>query len=160
MIQLIVYTGFYWAVKVMESLLVVNSATACALPLPWISTLRGPRSRGETAGLGADCWCSQFMAVMSFLLPEKPHSASLGISAQLWRATVNKASGKGRGKAVRASMLAPAHILLDRHAEGGRARRPLEEEEECDGRKERQRWRWSCHGYNLEIILITSDFSL
>lgn len=41
MIQLIVYTGFYWAVKVMESLLVVNSATACALPSPWISTLQG-----------------------------------------------------------------------------------------------------------------------
>lgn len=56
------------------------------------------RSRGETAGLGADCWCSQFIAVMSFLLPEKPHSASLGISAQLWLATGNKASGKGRGK--------------------------------------------------------------
>lgn len=98
MIQLIVYTGFYWAVKVMESLLVVNSATACALPSPWISTLRGLRSRGESAGPGADCWCSQFMAVMSFLLPEKPHSASLGISAQSRRATGNKASGRRKGK--------------------------------------------------------------
>lgn len=98
MIQLIVYTGFYWAVKVMESLLVVNSATACALPSSWISTLRGLGVGGETAGLGADCWCSQFTAVMSFLLPEKPHSASPGISAQLWCATVNKASGKERGE--------------------------------------------------------------
>ena len=50
MIQLIVYTGFYWAVKVMESLLVLNSATACALPLPWISTLCGFRARAKRQG--------------------------------------------------------------------------------------------------------------
>lgn len=50
MIQLIVYTGFYWAVKVMESLLVVNSTTACALPSPWISTLWGFGARVKRQG--------------------------------------------------------------------------------------------------------------
>lgn len=74
MIQLIVYTGLYWAVSVMERLLVVNSATACAPPSHWISTLPGPRSWGETARPGTDCWCFKFMATMSFLLPENTHS--------------------------------------------------------------------------------------
>lgn len=50
MIQLIVYTGFYWVVKVMESLLVVNSAAACALPSPWISTLWGLGARAKWQG--------------------------------------------------------------------------------------------------------------
>lgn len=35
-------------------------------------------SWGETAGLGADCWCSQFTVMMSFLLPEKPHMPRWG----------------------------------------------------------------------------------
>lgn len=160
MIQLIVYTGFYWAVKVMESLLVVNSATACALPLPWISTLRGLGAGAKRQGWAqtADAhnlwpwWVS--CSLKNHTVPRWGSVPNCGVPLLI------KLRGKERGKAVRASMLAPAHILLDRHAEGGRARRLLEEEEECDGRKKRQRWRWNCDGYNLEIIHIASDFSL
>lgn len=46
MIQLIVYTGFYWAVKVMEELLVVTALS----PSPWISTLRGLQRWRGTPG--------------------------------------------------------------------------------------------------------------
>lgn len=54
------------------------------------------------------------MAMMSFLLPEKPLSASLGISAQLWRAIVNKARGKKRERLYVPFMPAPTQILFDR----------------------------------------------
>lgn len=77
------------------------------------------------------------MAAMSFLLPEKPHSASLGISAQLWRATNNKASGKERGKAVRTYMLRPLRFFLTDIE--GRLGRGLGEVEKCDWRKKRNR---------------------
>lgn len=51
MIQLIVYTGFYWAVKVMESLLVVNSTTACSLACPESALCRASESgRNGRAG--------------------------------------------------------------------------------------------------------------
>lgn len=101
MIQLIVYTGFYWAVKVMESPLVVNPTTNCTLPWPWISTLWG--FRAETAGLGLDCWCLQFMTMVSFPLAEKPCSTLLEISAQLRHAT---------GQAVHTFMEAYMQILF------------------------------------------------
>lgn len=54
------------------------------------------------------------MAMMSFLLPEKTPSFLLGIGAQLWPATVNKALGREGGKAIYVSMLALNQILLDR----------------------------------------------
>lgn len=79
------------------------------------------------------------MAVMSFLLPEKPHSASLGISAQLWCATVNKALGKKRERLYVPPCWRPLKSFLT-DIEGGLGRGPVEVEE-CDGRKNRRRWR-------------------
>lgn len=114
MIQLIVYTGFYWAVNVMERLLVVNSATACALPSPWISTLSSLR-----AGAKQQDWAQTADAQNVWLWwvscsLKKTPSFLLGIIARLWSATVNIALGEEGGKAVCVPMLALTQILFDR----------------------------------------------
>lgn len=52
------------------------------------------------------------MVVMSFLLPEKPHSVSLGISARLRHATGNKARGEKRER-LYTTIWDPLKIFFD-----------------------------------------------
>lgn len=96
MIQLIVYTGFYWAVKVMESLLVVNSATACALPSTWISTLRGLGVGAKRQGRAQTADTHNLWLWWVSCLLKNQTVPWRGNGAHLWHAAVNKASGKVR----------------------------------------------------------------
>lgn len=143
MIQLIVYTGFYWAVKVMESLLVVNSATACALPSPWISTLWGFGAGAKRQGWAqtADAhnlwpwWVS--CSLKNHTVPHWGSVPNCGLPLVI----------KLRGKKGKRLFVPPCWCPLKFFLTdiGG---------VECDGRKNRHRWRWNCDWYNLEISFV------
>lgn len=132
MIQLIVYTGFYWAVRVMESLLVVNSATACALPSPWISILWGFRTGAKRQGWAqtADAhnlwlrWVS--CSLKNHTVPRWGSVPNCGVLL------VIKLRGKKEERLYVPPCRRPLKFFLT-DIEGG-LRRGMEEVEECDGR--------------------------
>lgn len=107
----------------------------------------GLRSPGETAGLGAECWCSQFMVMMSFLLPEKPHMPRWG-SVPSWGMPLEIKLWGRKGKGC-TSMQAHNQSLLT-YSEGGLGRRL----KGSSGRKNRRRWRLICEWYNLGISFV------
>lgn len=142
MIQLIVYTGFYWAVKVMESLLVVNSATACALPSTWISTLWGLGAGAKRQGWAqtADAhnlwpwWVSCSLKNHTVPCWGSVPNCGVPLLIKLW--------GKKGKRLYVPPCWHPLKFFLT-NIEGGLGR-----------------WRWKCDRCNLEISYVASKFSL
>lgn len=95
MTQLIVYTGFYWAVKVMENLLVVT-ALRCAFALN--QHFKGASELGRNDGAQtADAHNSR--PRRGSCSPGKARCVLLGISYHLRHASGNNATGEEGGKA-------------------------------------------------------------
>lgn len=131
MIQLIVYTGFYWAVKVMESLLLVNSTTALRSSSALSQHFAGPRSPGGSAGppQTADAhnlwpwWVSCFLK--NHAVPRRGSVPNCGVPLLI------KLQGK---KGRRTSMFTPTQIIFDWHRRAwGRWRSMMGGQVQVDG---------------------------